>query len=168
MGRICIPPLRERRDDIRLLFGYFAERAAKRFKRDMPVASSAVHRHLQDHDWPGNIRELQNVLEHAVTLCDGPEVHLQDLAGALQPAFGQQPMTPTFSKDRVVESMRMAEPQGSSLAKNREDSEYACISDALIRCNNNRLRVASELGISRMTLYKKLHKYGLMNSRSRS
>jgi two-component system C4-dicarboxylate transport response regulator DctD len=63
---ISIPPLRERRDDIPLLFGYFAERAAKRFKRDMPVLQPRLHRHLRDTSWPGNVRELSHFAERFV------------------------------------------------------------------------------------------------------
>ncbi len=63
---ISIPPLRERRDDIPLLFFYFAERAAARFRRRMPAVPAAVHRHLCAHDWPGNVRELSHFAERVV------------------------------------------------------------------------------------------------------
>ncbi|TIP35104.1 MAG: sigma-54-dependent Fis family transcriptional regulator, partial [Mesorhizobium sp.] len=63
---LSIPPLRERRDDVPLLFGYFAERAAARFHRQVPAAPAAVQRHLREHDWPGNVRELAHFAERFV------------------------------------------------------------------------------------------------------
>lgn len=63
---VTIPPLRERREDVPLLFGYFAERAAQRFNRAVPVLSPAVSRHLRDHHWPGNVRELSHFAERVV------------------------------------------------------------------------------------------------------
>ena len=63
---ISIPPLRERRDDVALLFFYFAERAAARFRRPMPAVPASVHRHLREHDWPGNVRELAHFAERFV------------------------------------------------------------------------------------------------------
>ena len=59
-----IPPLRERRDDIPMLFGVFASSAAKRLQRDEPKLTSAIWRRLKNHDWPGNVRELQHFAEH--------------------------------------------------------------------------------------------------------
>ncbi|HAE46811.1 MAG TPA: Fis family transcriptional regulator, partial [Tistrella mobilis] len=53
---IRIPPLRERRGDVPLLFAHFLERAAARFGRPVPAPDDAVHRHLAAHDWPGNVR----------------------------------------------------------------------------------------------------------------
>lgn len=60
-----IPPLRERRADIPLLFAHFLARAAERFHRDPPPLSEAVRRHLLDHDWPGNVRELAHFADRA-------------------------------------------------------------------------------------------------------
>ena len=59
-----IPPLRERRDDIPMLFGVFASSAAKRLQRDEPKLTPAIWRRLKNHDWPGNVRELQHFAEH--------------------------------------------------------------------------------------------------------
>jgi two-component system C4-dicarboxylate transport response regulator DctD len=61
--RIRIPPLRERRADIPLLFGHFLAAAARRFQREAPLLSEGVRRHLLEHDWPGNVRELQHFAE---------------------------------------------------------------------------------------------------------
>lgn len=68
--RIAVPPLRERRRDIPLLFTRMVEAAARRFQRPLPVIGDATLGRLVDHDWPGNLRELQNVAEQAVLNLD--------------------------------------------------------------------------------------------------
>ena len=112
---------------------------------------------LEEHNWPGNIRELRNVIERAVALCPGPEIQLDDLpdvlrrsAPAPRPAPADQPARPS------------AVMAASTLARTKEEAEATRIVQALAMHRNNRLRAASELGISRMTLYKKMHRYGLM------
>ena len=62
----------------------------------------------------------------------------------------------------IIQQAECVRDQGASLAKNREQTELVCITEALHRHKNNRLKAAADLGISRMTLYKKLHKYGLL------
>jgi two-component system C4-dicarboxylate transport response regulator DctD len=83
-----IPPLRERRADIPLLFAHFLARAAERFRRDPPPLSEAVRRHLLDHDWPGNVRELAHFADRAAL----------GLAGIDAPA---PPETPASLPERV-------------------------------------------------------------------
>ncbi len=149
-----LPPLRERRDLIRPL----AERLRKEFaaRNDRPVAAIAddALEALEAYHWPGNIRELRNVIERAVALCPGTEVQLDDLPEALrQPAGGAEPAPAVLS---------FTEAASGTLTQAKEEAEAARIAAALERNNNNRLRAAAELGISRMTLYKKLHRYGLM------
>jgi len=78
---IRIPPLKERVEDIAVLAKYFAEKSARRLGRPVPSISDAQMNALKGWDWPGNIRELQNVIERAVIVSTGPslEVPLQDL-----------------------------------------------------------------------------------------
>ncbi len=73
---IFIPPLRERRDDIPLLVHHFVAHFAAKLNRRIPVMSEETLARLQQYDWPGNIRELQNEIERAVILADGPELKL--------------------------------------------------------------------------------------------
>ena len=66
MVRLRIPPLRERREDVPLLFAYFLREASERMKRDIPTIGPMVRAHLQGHDWPGNVRELANFARRTV------------------------------------------------------------------------------------------------------
>jgi DNA-binding NtrC family response regulator len=109
-------------------------------------------RALSAHDWPGNIRELRNVIERAVALSAGEFINLTDL-----PHGFADPGLDTSSAPATV-------PIVSTLADSKDQAERRRISEAIERNGNNRQRAASELGISRMTLYNKLHKLGLMVS----
>ncbi len=73
---IYLPPLRERREDIALLARKFVQQFAHRMNKAVPSISPATVLRLEDYDWPGNIRELQNVLERAVILATGPELEI--------------------------------------------------------------------------------------------
>jgi len=113
---------------------------------------------LEAYCWPGNIRELRNVLERAVALTPGPMVEVTDLAETIR--AGDHP--PRRDGEHVPE---IPVPRSAiTLHQSNEEAELRHILDALQRNQNNRLRTAMELGISRMGLYKKLHKYGLIES----
>ena len=93
---ITIPPLRERVEDISALAKHFAEKSARRLGRPVPSISDTQMKALKGFDWPGNIRELQNVIERAVIVSTGSslEVPLQDLQPkAGQAAPGSKPAT---------------------------------------------------------------------------
>ena len=180
-----IPPLRERVCLIQpLALSMLAEFSARDGRRIGTIAPAAMQA-LMDHSWPGNVGELRNVIERAVALCPGEVIELDDLPGHLQqnaPALAAYParisgsgVAPSPVEVPVVipfaapvASVRDCEgqlPSGRSmLADSKERTEQSLIVRALQRNGQNRLRAAAELGISRMTLYKKLHKYGLMGA----
>jgi formate hydrogenlyase transcriptional activator len=82
-----VPPLRERRKDIPLLTRYFVQKHAKRMGRNIESIPAHAMEALTTYDWPGNIRELQNVIERSVVLSNGPELHvaLPELDGKSAP-----------------------------------------------------------------------------------
>jgi two-component system response regulator HydG len=166
---ICftLPPLRDQRETIPGLAREFVTEFAARSGRDVEGISAAALRSLQTYDWPGNIRELRNVIERAVALCVGHEIQLDDLPEQFQ-RYGTQngkSLGVTASAPAAARSASVASQSAApTLARTKDDAERFRITDALRRHSNNRLRAAAELGISRMTLYKKLHKYGLMGS----
>jgi len=154
-----LPPLRDRRAAIPSLAQTFLEEFAGRNRPDVVGYRRKVLKALQGYDWPGNVRELRNVVERAVALCAGPTVELQDLPETVRngEACLSGPAAVSF------EPLRRAGNSTLSLSQCKEEAEIRCIRDALQKHRNNRLRAAAELGISRMGLYKKLHKYGLMD-----
>jgi DNA-binding NtrC family response regulator len=148
-----LPPLRDRGDGIAMLAQGFLTKFARPDQPKLSIAPEVL-RALEAHNWPGNIRELRNVIERAVALSSGPMIQLEDL-----PA--------TFSDPGPSVSLKLADSSSSSvstLAESTEMAERDRIEKALVRNGNNRLRAAAELGISRMTLYNKLRKLGVMAS----
>ncbi len=151
-----LPPLREQRSAIIPLAIKFLTFFSQRNHRTIDHISTDALQALTEYDWPGNIRELRNVVERAVALAPGSEIRLSDLPQAIR---APRPVEP-----QVAESESGAKLLDMvTLAKTKEEAEIARIRQALRKHGNNRLRAAAELGISRMGLYKKLHKYGLMS-----
>ncbi|WP_119255105.1 sigma-54-dependent transcriptional regulator [Shinella zoogloeoides] len=132
---ILIPPLRERREDIPLLFSYFAERAAQRFQRAAPALSSDILRHLRAHDWPGNVRELSHFAERAVL----GMVSRAATAAASSQATG-----------------------AGSLPEQLDRLEAEIIRDALSAHGGNVQQTLVALGIPRKTFYDKLQRHGIV------
>ena len=137
------------------LAGRFLADLAGRNRPDVSGFTAEALRALEGYDWPGNVRELRNVLERAVALCPGPQVQRGDLPEAIRSAAPVAPAAPAWGGGAGG-----AEP--ATLSRSKEEAEVRRILEALHKHRNNRLRAAAELGISRMGLYNKLHKYGLM------
>jgi DNA-binding NtrC family response regulator len=178
-----IPPLRDRIAIIpALVCAQISGHAARNGRRVDGIAPEAMEA-LLAYTWPGNVRELRNVIERAVALGSESTIELDDLpeflrkavpavATTLAPLPAAVTSVPDFLAALAV-SVAAADkgtqrPDGpltaarSTLAQSKDQTERAVIAQALERNNDNRLRAAADLGISRMTLYKKLHKYGLM------
>jgi DNA-binding NtrC family response regulator len=151
-----LPPLRERRDVISSLADRLIREFAAHNGRPVRSLSAAALHALQTYEWPGNIRELRNVIERAVALCPGLEIRLDDLPEVLRPAARATALTPFNPAE--------CDTPVPTLGQAKKEAEAARILEALSKHSNNRLRAAAELGISRMTLYKKLHKYGLIGA----
>jgi DNA-binding NtrC family response regulator len=145
-----VPPLRERRVAIpHLIESMLTEFTAKLY-RNVEGFSAAAWEALTAYDWPGNMRELRNVVERAVALSTAPVVELSDLPDVVRSALHHR---------------QRAEPQvtnGNRLAETRHLAESRELTEVLQRHNNNRSHAAADLGISRVTLYKKLRKHGMM------
>ncbi len=138
VATLPLPPLRERREDIPLLFEHFLLQAAARHERPVPAADPARMGPLLAYDWPGNVRELRNVADRCVL---GIEA-------------GVAPFT--------VESPA----QKRSLAETVDSFERALITDALERNQGSLARTAEDLRIAKTTLHDKIRKYGLANQPS--
>jgi DNA-binding NtrC family response regulator len=143
-----LPPLRERVEDIGPLVRGMAARFNHKFQKDLfdihPDAMAA----LEAFTWPGNIRQLENVVQQGVLLSSGPELRLRHLPHSLQ-EFGSR-------------GTAAGPVSGESFFHNRELAERALIQRVLLNSGNSRARAARSLGISRVTLYKKMKKYGLI------
>ena len=143
---VAVPPLRARHEDIALLAEHFLERFARRHGLRIRGLSGACLEALRSRDWPGNDRELQQVLERAVILCGDGELEPEHVGLAPQP---RAPAARVASVDDTGELLTVRE------------LEKRQIFLALARCNGNRTHAAKKLGISIRTLRNKLHQYGV-------
>ncbi|HRZ37177.1 MAG TPA: helix-turn-helix domain-containing protein, partial [Candidatus Paceibacterota bacterium] len=135
---ICLPPLRERREDIAPLAAHFLGQHARRYRKALTGIEPAALALLEHHSWPGNVRELDHALERAALLAQGPVLQPDD--------FGLRPASEGASR---LEDMSL------------EDMERFLIRKALARCDGNALKAAEFLGLSRSAFYRRLEKYGL-------
>ena len=161
-----LAPLRQRRASIPALASKFLAESTAMLGHPVHSIAPAAIRALMAYDWPGNIRELKNTIERTVALGRGGLIQPGDLPEAI--LRGDSPILKAANSFAPV---GVATPLGlpaATLAEIKRDAEFARITEALHKHSNNRLRAASELGISRMTLYKKLYKYGLMQPNSGS
>jgi two-component system NtrC family response regulator len=141
---IQIPPLRERREDIAALLDHFLLRFAAKNRREVTGITAAARDALLRYDYPGNVRELENVVERAVLLCRGRVIDLEDLPVVLRP-----------------DERGTAEAEPRSLPALVESIERQAIRAALERHGGIQTQAAEELGISERVLRYKLRKYGL-------
>ncbi len=130
---IRIPPLRERRDDIPLLFAHYLGHASRRFHRDIPEMPPAINQHVMTHDWPGNVRELAHFAERVV------------LGVLNMPESGTGPQT----------------HEALSLPERMESLEAQLIRDALAANRGDLKTTLETLGIPRKTFYDKLQRHGI-------
>ncbi|RLA89534.1 MAG: hypothetical protein DRG34_03680 [Deltaproteobacteria bacterium] len=137
---IDMPPLRDRKEDISMLCKHFLEKYSLKEGKQIQSFSSSAMQALLDHDWPGNVRQLENAISHAVILAQGAVVEGRHL--------------PQFLK-QVTE-----EPPSTSLAEN----ERRLILAVLQECSWNKHEAARQLQISRSTLYSKIRRYNLMKT----
>ncbi|MDA3970592.1 MAG: sigma-54 dependent transcriptional regulator [Desulfobulbaceae bacterium] len=143
---IILPPLRERGSDIPELARYFLKRYAQKNKKDIRTIHPQALNLLMHHDWPGNIRELENCMERAVILCQGEQITPAELPPQLTP-HGQNPADSTLP----------ATTSGLTL----RDMEREMIRVTLEETAGNKSQAAKNLGIARQTLLNKIKEYGL-------
>jgi PAS domain S-box-containing protein len=134
--RLELPPLRERREDVPLLVDHFVARFNRLKGRDIVGLSDAALARLMKHDFPGNVRELENIIEHAFVLCRG---------SLIEPAH----FPPQLRGD---DDIRSGLPAGMTLVA----MEKLLLQDALRRNNGNRAAAARELGVDASTMFRKI------------
>jgi two-component system, NtrC family, response regulator HydG len=150
-----LPPLRERLQDIAPLARGMAARFNRKFHKNLFDISPEALAALESFPWPGNIRQLENVLQHAVLVSTGPEILLQHLPQPVQ----DHAAAAAYHADNGEGN---GAAFGATLHHQRDVTERNVIQRALADHGYSRARAADALGISRVTLYKKMKKYGLM------
>jgi formate hydrogenlyase transcriptional activator len=139
-----VPPLRDRRDDIPLLVRYFVQKFSARFKRVITSIPAGTMAALQDWDWPGNIRELENVIERAVVVSTGDTLQVPAFQVKVEPAAAR---TTT-----VVTSTSFADGERSIILRALREAKGVVAGPE---------GAAARLGMKRTTLQSKMRKLGI-------
>ena len=139
-----VPPLKERKDDIPLLVTYFLERFCVDFKKQIQAVDDDAMSYLQTYDWPGNIRELENLMERAIVLNKSGILTVKDFPISISSAETEEEINIHVDND---------------LTEVVDNFEKKIILKALRENNFNKLRTAEKLGIHRSTFMSKLKKY---------
>ena len=142
---IVLPPLRERREDIPILTHFFVQAAAAKYQKELDGIEPDAQQALMSYSWPGNVRQLRNVVDTMVVLSDGPKLTMASLPADVRPAGGA---TAVGGLDNI---------RGLSL----EQIEREAIRTTLELVHGNREQAAKMLGIGERTLYRKIKDFNL-------
>ncbi len=142
--KIELPPLSHRREDIPLLIDHFIQKFNAKMGKQILGLSDQALRLLLKHDYPGNVRELENIIEHAFVLCAGNRIDV----------------------DCLPKQMIMGQEEVGPLSPQKEEhpfekAEAGIVKKTLEKHRGSRIKAAQDLGISRATLWRKMKKYGL-------
>ncbi len=140
---VTLPPLRDRRDDIPFLTEHFLQKFNKKFGKKIMSLSDDARSIIAEHTWPGNVRELEHSLEHAFVLCRQNTITVEHL--------------PTYFRDLSLQDPFVSGHKG---VEGPQD-----ILEALEKSDGNKTAAARMLGISRMTLYRKIEEYNIFDER---
>lgn len=142
--KIELPPLRERRKDIQILLNHYLKHFAVENGKKITQITDEAQKLLEAYRWPGNVRELRNIVERMVVMCPGTTLSIADIPSDLRQSLINHEEKPSEHEDF-----------------NMVSNEQHLIEQALKKCNNNITHAAKELGISRRTLHRKLHAFGI-------
>ncbi|HWQ72870.1 MAG TPA: sigma-54-dependent Fis family transcriptional regulator [Desulfitobacteriaceae bacterium] len=155
---VFIPPLRVRKNDIPILAAYLCEKTAQEYKRKVPELSPAVIDMFMTYDWPGNIRELENVVGRSIINLNGNEEiilpkHIPSLTSPAKPQW--------LADGNMLREPEAEAPPNQTLSKLLDSTEKGILQETLQRTKGNKTKAAKQLGIAVRSLYYKLEKHGL-------
>lgn len=169
---LTLPPLRDRSDDLIDLVFFFLSRAGQRTRKQIRQIEPDALTALERHAWPGNIRELENVIERAVVLAESDVVTVDDLPPAIRRLAGPaesavvKVIDPAANRQReryqAITSRPVAEPSTPERSEPLDpETEERLLRDSLKRANGNKARAARSLNLPRSTFFSKCRKYGI-------
>lgn len=142
---IQLPPLRQRKDDLPILVNHFIDKFNSKFERNIKHFSSSAFDILMDYNWQGNIRELENVIEHCFVLCGSDVIQIEHLPKRLREGDFQSIMSNTSNNFNHI-----------------KDAERSIIINTLKKHNGSRSETAKELNVHPTTLWRKMKKFNLL------
>ena len=154
---VSVPPLKERIEDIRILFNHFVEKIANKLDTHIDYVEPGIIECLQQYNWPGNVRELENVVEKMIITARDSGFYLEHLPSEI---VGMQ-LSPEESDPLPARSSPIADPENGSGGMTALLAEHNTIMELLNRYDGNISRIAKEMGVSRNTIYRKMKFYNI-------
>jgi sigma-54 dependent transcriptional regulator, acetoin dehydrogenase operon transcriptional activator AcoR len=154
---ITMPPLRERREDIPLLFDLFSKKICKKLGINFPYIDPKVFSYFRQYEWPGNVRELQNVVERILNLANGQSISIEHLPEEI---LNPHPVEASL-EDLPYSTIETIAIEKYKIKELLNKNEYKEIMSTILAANGNLSKVARDMGISRNTLYKKLKRLNI-------
>ncbi len=151
---ITLPPLRNRGNDLLLLFDSFLNKVSARLGTTVRDVQPAVKKHLIRHDWPGNLRELENVVEKLITATDDGIIRIEHLPKEIRTCDMHYQANSALNSNRSGCS-------GKNIKLFLAEKEHQLMIDLLQQHKGNISRIAREMGVSRNTIYRKMESYGI-------
>lgn len=152
-----VPPLRERPEDIIELTHYFLYEVSRKYNKPIHGISQTVMQRLLQHEWPGNIRELKNVVERLVVFSENGEIQ----ADFLPFEIGEETPTPANQISFPTQSLKIQNDDTRPLKSRLEEYEKAILIEELKKADGNKQLCAQNLQITRATLYNRLNRLGI-------
>jgi two-component system, NtrC family, response regulator AtoC len=157
--RLHLPPLVQRAEDVKLLESLFLQTYNSRFGKNVSGFSDEAARILRSYPFPGNVRELRNVVEYAVNVCDGNRIQLEHLpAYIVENSVADDAIDPMENLATLVKPLIRTE--GNEVRW--PDAERRMIMDAMVKSQGRKSEAAQALGYCRSTLWRKMKKYGII------
>lgn len=163
--RIHVPPLREREGDIQLLMDHFLRAFSSRFGKKISRFSPEARKVLLDYSYPGNVRELKNIIEYAVNICNGNAIGLDHIptyvVEAVRAGEKKAALDSGGSYEILYKENSSAEEERKVSNVRWEEMERRMILEALLKSGGRKSKAAKMLGWGRATLWRKMKQYGI-------
>ncbi len=154
-----VPPLRERMEDVHAVTNKFIEQFNAEFGLEVQGLDADVWDIIKHYDWPGNIRELRNVIESVFNVVSGPMIRREHLPDQLSQRFPSAVAQPGYASDKEIKDYIRSSLGKKDYNQIMDEFEKALVEAAVESSHGNKLHAAQLLGISRQWLYKKLQKH---------
>lgn len=161
--RLQLPPLRDREGDLQLLLDHFIHTLNSRFQKKINGVSKGALKVLNQYPFPGNVRELRNIIEYAANICESRYIEPEHLpAYILEQEISNEELGSKFSTKTEEVAIPNRHPMDNKSQKNWISMEKEMIMNALLECSGRKNEVAEKLGWGRSTLWRKMKKHGLI------
>jgi two-component system, NtrC family, response regulator AtoC len=157
--RLHLPPLVQRAEDLKMLMDHFLQTYNSRFSKKITGFSEEAKQTLLSYPFPGNVRELRNIVEYAVNVCEGNQIKREHLpAYILEHSPGYSDMAPLENGPALQQTVQEHSHSGTSWA----DAERKMIMDAMVKAQGRKSEAAEILGYCRSTLWRKMKRHGII------